>query len=129
MYKRTGHCGQCGDCCRAAYISPVMSQENNIIDDIQYCDFVRKEDGVFICSLIEKLKLVDELVDIGSVVDSKLVTADIKTDLAMSDEQVLWCTGEIDYPNPLRDNHCPPCHNVQEMHPNCTYFIEEANGS
>lgn len=122
---REGYCSQCGDCCRSKHIKAVMSQNDNVIDGVQYCDFARKEDGKFICSLIERLKTLDDKIDIGTVIDSKIVTTDIKTELGMTDEQARWCCGEIDYPNPEKDNHTPPHHYVNKTHPNCTFGIVE----
>ena len=102
-----------------------MSQNNNVIDGVQYCDHIRKENGVFVCSFVEELKRRNENIDIGEPIDVNLITPELKAAIAMTDEQAVWCAGELDYPNPEKPNHTPPRHYVQDKHPNCTFRIIE----
>lgn len=125
-YKREGYCSQCGDCCRSAHIAACMSQKNNVIDGVQYCDYVRKENGLFICGLIEKFnEEYEATVEIGKTLEYDKITEAIKDELSMSTEQVLWCYTTLSYPNPKLAHHCPPRHYIKRTHPNCTFGLVE----
>ena len=125
-YIREGYCSQCGQCCRAFFISKKMVTQNNVIDGELYCDFVEKRiDGKFYCLLVEKLKLINPDIDIGSTVSKELVTTEMKEAISMDNEQADWCVGELAYPDPTREEHNPTRHNIKEKHPKCTYKMVE----
>ena len=125
-YVKTGYCSQCGDCCRSEFLPPVMSQKNNIIDDVQYCDNIRKENNLFICSMVEELLKVDSELDIGVALNPVVVTQEIMTKIDMNDEQVNWCCREMNFPDSNDEAHIPPkLENITDVHPNCTYEMVE----
>ena len=104
-YRLTGSCSQCGQCCRADFINKIMCVENNIIDDVQYCDFLTKQpDGKFYCAMILERQKIEPDFCISKTIDEKVITAEMRTSLDMTDEQVKWACSVMNFPDPNK-NH------------------------
>ena len=100
-YKLTGYCCQCGQCCRAGFVHKRMCLNKNIIDGVQYCDFLEKRiDGKFYCPLVEKVKEFDETFSISKSIDPSIITPIMRTSLDMTDEQVKWTCSVMHFPDP-----------------------------
>ena len=118
----TNKCCQCGDCCKPPIIPLKMCKTNNVIDGDLYCDFIEKRaDGKFYCKWIVLAKETDATLEISKAVDSAIITSDIKDTLDMSDEQALFCTRNMHFPDSTSGRRTI----AQGLVPNCSVTFEE----
>lgn len=128
-YTLTGNCCQCGQCCKASFISKVLCQNNNIIDGELYCDFIEKQpDGKFYCQMIVLAKTADETIDISQVLDPAVITSTMRTELDMTDKQAEYCCGVMAFPDLNVQERWKRVLDEKEKYkiPKCTFSYEGA---
>lgn len=147
-YELIGSCSSCGDCCACHMVTPlcIKGRKNWIgidrgsgMEYMLYCNFIRLEDGKFVCKFLEVMETECGILDLTKPLDSKLVTEQMRSNIistvdgeVMTTEQVELCCQVADFPHGLDpeylaqpSKHDPSVNNLQYMCPNCTKSVVE----
>ena len=125
-YLLTGKCNNCGECCRAAFLSRRMSVNNNVIDGVKYCDAAYKDGDIIKCRFMSEVLKYDVAVEISKEFDLKQVSDDVIIASGLSKDQADYCSKCMAFPDPnIRKHWAWVLDNKAKNNiPNCAFSYE-----